>query len=178
MSASADPDTFEVQVSIEKNAYEHDRTVSKILSKTLGKKSIMTKLNADFTSEDLESGVKNQTHTDGSEKSSLTDEEVLKLGSISLKIQQNYGNARDIEFGIKDGQIYMLQSRPITNLDSSFTQYELMHELDTPHMTEYEIYSRAHWGENLPGSGSWISCFFFMNDISFMVCEESYRDTV
>ena len=49
----------------------------------------------------------------------------------------------------------MLQSRPVTNLDNSFTEYEIMHEMDTPHPTEHEIYSRAHWGENFPGSSSW-----------------------
>ena len=51
----------------------------------------------------------------------------------------------------------MLQSRPVTNLDNSFTEYEIMHELDTPHLTEYDIYSRAHWGENYPGSSSWVA---------------------
>ncbi|CAG2169872.1 unnamed protein product, partial [Oppiella nova] len=66
------------------------------------------------------------------------------------------GNARDIEWGIKGGQIFMLQSRPVTNLDNSYTDYEIMHEVDTPHQTEFEIYSRAHWGENFPGASSWL----------------------
>ena len=50
----------------------------------------------------------------------------------------------------------MLQSRPVTNLDNSYTDYEIMHELDSSHQTEWEIYSRAHWGGNFPGSSSWI----------------------
>ncbi|CAG2165609.1 unnamed protein product [Oppiella nova] len=49
----------------------------------------------------------------------------------------------------------MLQSRPVTNLDNSYTDYEIMHELDSSHPTEFEIYSRAHWGENFPGATSW-----------------------
>ena len=48
----------------------------------------------------------------------------------------------------------MLQSRPVTNLDQ-FSEYEVMHEMDSPHPTEFEIYSRTHWGEILPGSSSW-----------------------
>ena len=72
-----------------------------------------------------------------------------------MQIQTHYGNARDIEWGLKDGQIFMLQSRPVTNLDN-YTDYEIMHEMDTAHPTEFEIYSRAHWGENYPGASSWL----------------------
>jgi hypothetical protein len=49
----------------------------------------------------------------------------------------------------------MLQSRPITNLDNSFTDYELMHEIDSGHHSQEELFSRAHWGENFPGSSSY-----------------------
>ncbi|CAG2181107.1 unnamed protein product, partial [Oppiella nova] len=59
------------------------------------------------------------------------------------------------EWGLKGGQIFMLQSRPVTNLDNSYTDYEIMHELDSSHPSEFEIYSRAHWGENFPGATSW-----------------------
>ena len=58
----------------------------------------------------------------------------------------------------------MLQSRPVTNLDNSYTEYEIMHELDSPHQTEFEIYSRAHWGENFPGSSSWIVFTYLFNN--------------
>ena len=58
----------------------------------------------------------------------------------------------------------MLQSRPVTNLDNSYTEYEIMHELDSPHQTEFEIYSRAHWGQNFPGSSSWIVFTYHLNN--------------
>ena len=80
-----------------------------------------------------------------------------KNSSLSLQIHSFYGNARDIEWGIKDSHIYMLQSRPITNLDNSFTEWEIMHEIDSGHNSEVEIHSRAHWGENFPGSSSYTS---------------------
>ena len=83
---------------------------------------------------------------------------------FSLKVHKHYGNARDIEWGIKGGQIFMLQSRPVTNLDNSYTEYEIMHELDSPHQTEFEIYSRAHWGENFPGSSSWMVYPYLFNN--------------
>ena len=61
----------------------------------------------------------------------LTEEEMLKLGSIALNVHKFYGNARDIEWGIKDNQIYLLQSRPITNLDNTFNEWEIMNDIDT-----------------------------------------------
>ena len=70
----------------------------------------------------------------------------------------------------------MFQSRPITNLDSTFTSYELMHELDTPHMSEFEIYSRAHVGENYPGASSWLSMFLFTNGTNFMVSQTHFTN--
>ena len=93
------------------------------------------------------------------------------LKTFISQISAHYGNPRDIEWGIKDGALFMFQSRPITNLDSTFTSYELMHELDTPHMSEFEIYSRAHVGENYPGASSWLSMFLFANGTNFMVSQ-------
>ncbi|CAG2120106.1 unnamed protein product, partial [Medioppia subpectinata] len=61
----------------------------------------------------------------------------------------------------------MLQSRPVTNLDNSYTDYEIMHELDSSHPTETEIYSRAHWGEIFPGSSSWICLQWFWANKSY-----------
>ena len=37
-------------------------------------------------------------------------------------------------------------------------------------MDEFEIYSRAHWGENFPGATSWIGAYNFLNGASWMVC--------
>ncbi|MFC1769080.1 PEP/pyruvate-binding domain-containing protein [Nanoarchaeota archaeon] len=37
-----------------------------------------------------------------------------KIGKIGLEIEKHYGNPQDIEFAIKDGEIHILQARPIT----------------------------------------------------------------
>ena len=89
--------------------------------------------------------------------------------ALFLQIAAHYGNPRNIEWGIKDGALFMFQSRPITNLDSNFSNYELMHESDTPHSNEHELYSRAHWGENFPGSSSWSAALFFLGGTMFAV---------
>jgi len=95
-----------------------------------------------------------------SSKCCLDDSDAIKLGEIALKVHSYYGNARDIEWGIKSGQIYMLQSRPITNLDSNFTEWEIMHELDTGHHSEREMISRLHWNEVMPGALSHVCLTF------------------
>jgi pyruvate,water dikinase len=44
----------------------------------------------------------------------LTDEEVAALARMGLRIEAHYGSPQDIEWAMKDGDIYILQSRPIT----------------------------------------------------------------
>src|SRR5690606_2956890 len=45
---------------------------------------------------------------------SLTEEQAKDLSKIAKQIEQIYGSPQDIEFAIKDGQIWILQARPIT----------------------------------------------------------------
>lgn len=48
----------------------------------------------------------------------------------------------------------MLQSRPITNLDNNFTEFEIAHEMDTGFPAEREYITKANVGEVFPGSTS------------------------
>lgn len=47
---------------------------------------------------------------------SLTDEEIRHIAQIGLQIERGFESAQDIEWCIKDGEIAVLQSRPITTL--------------------------------------------------------------
>lgn len=94
----------------------------------------------------------------------LSEDEILKLGEIALSVHKFYGNARDIEWGLKDKQLYLLQSRPITNLDNSFTEWEAMHDIDSGQPSENEYYSRANFGEIFPGASSYI-CLTWLSQI-------------
>ncbi len=50
-------------------------------------------------------------------QSSLSDKSLKELTSIALNIEQTFeGVPQDIEWAISDGKLWMLQSRPITNL--------------------------------------------------------------
>lgn len=46
----------------------------------------------------------------------LTTEELRKLTELGDKIEQHFNCPQDVEWGIENGRIFLLQSRPITNL--------------------------------------------------------------
>ena len=50
------------------------------------------------------------------EKQVLSDEEILELSEIILKIENHYGFPCDIEWTFEEGEFYITQSRPITTL--------------------------------------------------------------
>jgi hypothetical protein len=104
-----------------------------------------------------------ETSVTNNDKSCLSESECLSLGNIALKVHQFYGNARDIEWGIKDNKIHLLQSRPITNLDNSWTQWELMHDIDSGQQSEKEYLTRANLGEVFPGASSHVCLSWLTN---------------
>lgn len=46
----------------------------------------------------------------------LTDEEVLELARLGLRVEQHYGSPQDVEWAESGGRLYLVQSRPITTL--------------------------------------------------------------
>lgn len=53
----------------------------------------------------------------------LSEEQLSEYALCFRKIQQHFGYPCDIEFAVKDGKLYILQSRAITKLHYSFTPY-------------------------------------------------------
>jgi pyruvate,water dikinase len=104
-----------------------------------------------------------EINADNSKDCCLNESECLSLANISLEVHKYYGNPRDIEWGIKDKQIYLFQSRPITNLDNSWTEWEIMHDLDSGQQSEREYLSRANTGEVFPGASSYICLSWLIN---------------
>ncbi|MFH1332589.1 MAG: phosphoenolpyruvate synthase [archaeon] len=49
-------------------------------------------------------------------KQKLSEVEIKKLAELSVKIEQHYGNAQDMEYAIEGSKIYIVQSRPVTTL--------------------------------------------------------------
>ncbi|MCD1294364.1 phosphoenolpyruvate synthase [Methanocella sp. CWC-04] len=46
----------------------------------------------------------------------LTDDEIVRLSKLGRLVEEHYGKPQDIEWAIKGGEIYLLQSRPITTI--------------------------------------------------------------
>lgn len=88
-------------------------------------------------------------------KCCLDEQQISTLSNLALTIHHHHGDVRDIEWGFRDGTLYLLQSRPVTNLNS-LTEWEIMHEMDTGQNSEKEILSRANLGEVFPGASSYI----------------------
>lgn len=53
------------------------------------------------------------------EKQKITDEQIIELAKLAQKIEEHYGSPQDTEWTIDRGEIYMVQSRPVTTLDDS-----------------------------------------------------------
>ncbi|XP_054724292.1 prodigiosin synthesizing transferase PigC-like [Uloborus diversus] len=77
----------------------------------------------------------------------------IKLGKLAIKIEKYYKSPRDIEWGICDKDVYILQSRPVTS-GALETDFEIKHEFDSPLRCELESFSKANVGEVLPGATS------------------------
>lgn len=49
----------------------------------------------------------------------ITDTEIMDLTRECKRIEEHYGRPQDIEYGFEKGNLYIVQSRPITTLDST-----------------------------------------------------------
>lgn len=47
----------------------------------------------------------------------LTDEQVIEIAKLSIKVHQHYFFPQDSEFAIEDNKVFLVQTRPITTLD-------------------------------------------------------------
>ncbi len=53
------------------------------------------------------------------DKQKITDEEIIKLAKISNKLQEHYYFPQDTEWAKEKGELYIVQTRPITTLSAS-----------------------------------------------------------
>jgi len=92
------------------DAYRVDKRTRTILDRQIADKKI-----AIFPVKD--GGTRQETLSSAlREQSVLADDQILALAKMGCQIESHYGIPQDIEWAIADGQIYLLQSRPITSL--------------------------------------------------------------
>ena len=51
----------------------------------------------------------------------LTDNEIVDLARLGMRVEEHYGKPQDIEWAIADGETFLVQSRPITTIGPNAT---------------------------------------------------------
>ena len=92
------------------DAYRVDKRTRVILDR-----QIADKLIGIFPEKD--GGTRQVTLSEAQRKQTvLTDMQILALADLGSRIEAHYGIPQDIEWAIADGEVYLLQARPITSL--------------------------------------------------------------
>jgi pyruvate,water dikinase len=97
-----------VSGQVEPDHYVVDTFENRILTKTLGAKSVSTRSKT--------GGGVEAVKEDAGVRQALADEHILQLTEIGERIQNEYRFPQDIEWAFADDKLYLLQSRPITSL--------------------------------------------------------------
>lgn len=82
-----------------------------------------------------------------------------------MSIDKTFDSARDIEWAIKDNKIYLLQVRPVTSINQ-WTEYELLHEMDSAVCSDTEIFTIANSGEVFPGATTVLTQSIVMENLA------------
>ena len=67
----------------------------------------------------------------------LTDREIKNLAQIALKLEEHYHKPQDIEFAIEKGEIFIVQTRPITTLNTRFEKKDIKEIKEEPILTGF-----------------------------------------
>ena len=76
----------------------------------------------------------------------LTEREVRQLYETGKKIRTTFGEEKDIEWAIKEGELYLLQMRPIT------TEIIDIEEFDRDEDLSGHLFTKRNVGEMMPGA--------------------------
>lgn len=96
-----------VQGRVNPDHYEIDKTTFKIIAKQISHQDI----------KQVKSGSENKIQKVSflsRKKQKITDLQIIKLAKLAKKIHQHYFFPQDIEWAIENGQVYILQTRPVT----------------------------------------------------------------
>ncbi|MCS7122000.1 MAG: pyruvate, water dikinase [Archaeoglobaceae archaeon] len=106
-----------VSGSVTPDTYVYDRMKRKIEEVKVGEKKFMlTRKDGKTVKVDLGSEKVNQRV--------LSDEEILKLVELGEVIEEHYGKPQDVEWAVENGQIYIVQSRPVTTIKEEKKEVE------------------------------------------------------
>lgn len=97
-----------VSGQVEPDHYVVAGSGEKVLSKTLGAKALSIQGQA--------GGGTISLHQSAAERQALPDQEILALARLGQQAQSYFGSPQDMEWAWAEGQLYVVQSRPVTSL--------------------------------------------------------------
>lgn len=103
-----------VSGSVTPDTYVLDKDGFKILRKDISKQTWMI---IKHKGENAKAEIKD----DMQDKQKIPDEVIIELAKIGDKLEEHYGFPQDVEWAYANGEVYIVQSRPITTLKESKT---------------------------------------------------------
>jgi len=92
--------------------YELDRETGTLEETTVAEKTVMYRRDPE-TGETVERPVPEEKRT----RRVLEESELSALAELGEQLEMHYGTPQDVEWAIVDGEVYLLQSRPITTIE-------------------------------------------------------------
>lgn len=140
VAATADPDTF---------VLEKTPAGGRVVSSSIGSKKLRTVMLDGGGTRDI------TDVQDGSTEACLAEDRLSQLAEAAAAIEQHYASQRDTEWAFAaNGQLFMLQARPVTSAHVLDSEFESYHEGDEGMVCEYDCLSKANVGEVFGGSVS------------------------
>ena len=102
-----------VSGSVTPDNYAVDKETNEVLNVTISDKKTM------FTNEEGGTSIQVDVPEDLRKERVLSDEELLELVAMAKRVEGHYGKPQDTEWAFHDGNLFLLQSRPITTLGDS-----------------------------------------------------------
>ncbi|MFB6305151.1 MAG: pyruvate, water dikinase, partial [Haloferacaceae archaeon] len=102
-----------VSGSVSPDNYVVDRETGDVEEVTVADKKTM------FVKDETGETVEREVPEDRREERVLSDDEIADLVAIGDRVEDHYDEPQDVEWAIHDGDVYMLQSRPITTIDDT-----------------------------------------------------------
>ena len=131
VAGQVNPDTFVL-----------DKTTGAIKSSQLGDKAVMTAV--------AETGTMvTAVAPDKQHQSAITPDQAAQLAELGRAIEAHFGQPQDIEWAIANGQLYILQSRPVTvtgGVPGDDDWPPFAHE----HINDFDLWTQADMGERWP----------------------------
>ncbi|WP_284014333.1 phosphoenolpyruvate synthase [Halobaculum litoreum] len=103
-----------VSGSVSPDNYVVDRETAAVEDVTVADKKLLMEKDPE-TGETVERAVEEERRT----ARVLEDAEIERLVELGRRVEDHYGTPQDVEWAVYDGEVYMLQSRPITTISEA-----------------------------------------------------------